>query len=227
VRPGRLRATAAILLAAAATSGRAGDVPGAAIVLEARIELLGRVSDAAPPRFVLLGDGRVFVGGTDRLQAGRLDKAAMSGLERRVERVRKLPGLGESVSLGGDASRRFRLRLLKGRTLDVVVAGAPASAPRGLEPLAGLVEELLRFHHPTLRPWTPERYALLAREGELLGGCRPWTFEIPLRDALIRPQAVEAASASGWPTGANPASVCEGGRRYVVTLRPLLPGEQP
>jgi len=92
VRPGRLRATAAILLAAAATSGRAGDVPGAAIVLEARIELLGRVSDAAPPRFVLLGDGRVFVGGTDRLQAGRLDKAAMSGLERRVERVRKIAG---------------------------------------------------------------------------------------------------------------------------------------
>ena len=226
MRPGRLRPTAAILLAAA-TSGRAGDIPGAAIVLEAKVEFPGRVSDAAPPRFVLLEDGRVFVGGTDRLQAGRLNKAEMTGLERRVERVRKLPGLGESVSLGGDASRRFRLRILKGRPLDVVVTGDPASAPRGLEPLAGLVEEVLRFHHPSLRPWAPESYALLAREGELVGGCRQWTFEIPLRDALGRPQAVEAASASGWPTGADPASVCEGGRRYVVTLRPLLPGEQP
>ena len=226
MRRGRLCPTAGILLAVA-TSARPGDIPGAAIVLEARIELPGRVSDAAPPRFVLLEDGRVFVGGTDRLQAGHLDKAEMTGLERRLERVRKLPGLGESVSLGGDASRRLRLRLLKGRPLDVVVTGDPASAPRGLEPLAGLVEELLRFHDPSLRPWTPESYALLARDGELVGGCRPWTFEIPLRDTLDRPQAVDAASASGWPTGANPASVCEGGRRYVVTLRPLLPGEQP
>ena len=39
--------------------------------------------------------------------------------------------------------------------------------------------------------------------------------------------AVAAADAIGWPTGALPASVCAGDKRFVVTLRPLLPGERP
>ena len=36
-----------------------------------------------------------------------------------------------------------------------------------------------------------------------------------------------AAEAEGWPTGALPASVCAGDKRVSVTLRPLLPDEQP
>jgi hypothetical protein len=40
-------------------------------------------------------------------------------------------------------------------------------------------------------------------------------------------QAVPAADFASWPTGAAPASVCAGDKKYVVTLRPLLPGEKP
>jgi len=38
---------------------------------------------------------------------------------------------------------------------------------------------------------------------------------------------VSASEAHDWPTGAAPAAVCDGDRRFVVTLRPLLPGERP
>ena len=60
-------------------------------------------------------------------------------------------------------------------------------------------------------------------------------FALPIAEALAGPHAVTAVEASGWPTGAVPASVCaddagpsaSASRRYEVTLRPLLPGEQP
>jgi hypothetical protein len=129
----------------------------------------------------------------------------------------------------------MRLRLLEDDPFEVVVAGDPAQAPPHLAPLATLLADLLRFDHPTLRPYTPSGYAIVAREGRLVGGCRPWGFTFPIAEALSAPRTISPAEASGWPTGAVPASVCAdgadpsdpAGKRYVVTLRPLLPGEQP
>ena len=68
---------------------------------------------------------------------------------------------------------------------------------------------------------------MTVREARLAGGCRAWGFTFPIAQALAGPRAVTAAEASGWPTGAVPASVCADDRRYAVTLRPLLPGERP
>jgi hypothetical protein len=65
------------------------------------------------------------------------------------------------------------------------------------------------------------------REARLVGGCRAWGFTFPITEALAGPRTVAADEAKGWPTGARPASVCVDGRRYVLTLRPLLPGERP
>jgi hypothetical protein len=222
------RAAAAAFLALAAASGLfAGDVPGAAIVLEAAPGTPGAYPSAAPPRFVLLKDGQVFVGGTTRLEAGRLEKGEASALLKRVEAVRKLRGLSSPVSLGGDPSRTLRLRILDGKPFEVVAAGDPAEAPPALAPLASLLADLLRYQHPSLRPYAPASYAMTVREERLVGGCRAWSFPFPITEALASPRTVSAEEAAGWPTGARPASVCVDGHRYVATLRPLLPGERP
>jgi hypothetical protein len=94
-------------------------------------------------------------------------------------------------------------------------------------PLANLVRDLLRFNHASLRPYEPSAFALGAKEGKLVGGCRPWTLPPSLADAQSAPQLLPAASATGWPTGATPAYVCAGDKTYVVTLRPLVAGERP
>jgi hypothetical protein len=218
---------AVVFLGAATEPLPAGDIPEATLVLEATIGLPGRVSTAAPPRFVLLRDRRAFVGGTDRIFAGLLDKDEAKSIEERVKQLRKRGLLSSSVSFGRDTSKKLRLRLLEDSPLDVVVTGDPAQAPPALAPLAEFLGDLLRFHHPSLRPFAPEAFALSVREGALAGGCRTWQFGIPLEDARTEPRRVSAAEAERWPTGANPASVCAGGRRFVVTLRPLLPGEAP
>jgi hypothetical protein len=244
VRPA---AAAALLALAALPPAVAGDIPGAVIVLEAAPGTPGSDPSGAPPRFVLLKDGQVFVGGTARLEAGRLEKGEVSALLKRAEAVRKLPGLSPApargsapgtaspVSLGGDPARTLRLRILDAKPLDVVATGDPAQAPPALAPLGTLVADLLRFNHPSLRPYAPASYAMTVREARLVGGCRAWGFPFPITEALASARTVSAAEAAGWPTGARPASVCgddagpsaSAGRRYVVTLRPLLPGERP
>jgi hypothetical protein len=235
------RAAAAALLALAELSPAfAGEIPGASIVLEAAPGTPGSDPAAAPPRFVLLKDGQVFVGGTARLEAGRLEKGEASALLKRAEALRKLPGLAAApgtaspVPLGGDPSRTLRLLILEGRPFEVVATGDPAAAPPALAPLAALLADLLRYHHPSLRPYRPASYAMTVREARLAGGCRAWGFPFPIAEALASsPRTVTAAEAAGWPTGARPASVCAdgppagAGRRYAVTLRPLLPGERP
>lgn len=231
----RLPAAAALLALAALPAVHGGETPGAVIVLEAAPGTPGSDPSAAPPRFVLLKDGQVFVGGTERLEAGRLEKDETSALLKRADAVRKLSGLPLPVSLGGDPARTLRLRLLDGKPLEVVATGDPAAAPSALAPLATLLADLLRYHHPSLRPYAPSSYAMAVREARLAGGCRAWGFAFPIAQALASPRTVSAAEASGWPTGARPASVCaddtgpsaSASRRYVVTLRPLLPGEQP
>ena len=217
----------AFALACGGGPAGASEIPGALIVLEAAPGTPGSDPSAAPPRFVLLEDGQVFVGGTARLEAGRLEKGEASALRKRAEAVRKLPGIfASTVALGGDAARTMRLRLLDGPG-EVLATGDPAAAPRALAPLASLLADLLAFHHPSLLPYAPSSYAMTVREARRVGGCRTWGFAFPIAQALAGPRAVTAAEASGWPTGAVPASVCADARRYVVTLRPLLPGEQP
>ena len=223
----RQAAVAGLLALAAARAASGGDVPGAAIVLEADPGPPGSDPTGAPPRFVLMKDGQVFVGGTAHVEVGRLDKAESSALLKRADAVRRLRGLSSPVSLGGEASRTLRLRLLDGKPLELVVKGDPEEASPALAPLATLLADLLRYHHPSLRPYAPASYAMAAREARLVGGCRAWGFTFPITEALAAPRAVPAEEAKGWPTGARPASVCVDGHRFVVTLRPLLPGERP
>lgn len=226
--PAALAAVLAALVGAPAS--RAGEIPDALVVLEASVDLPGREAAAVPPRFVLLRDGQVFAGGSDRLYAGKLDKRELQALDKRAQQVRKLSGLGTYVQFGAEPKgAAFRLRLLKDKDkpVEIRIAGSPAAALAQMQPLATFVADLASFHHPSLRPFAPAAFALGVREGALVGGCRPWAFTVALEDAVAAPRAVSAAEASGWPTGALPASVCAGDRRYVVTLRPLLPGEQP
>ena len=137
-----------------------------------------------------------------------------------------MPGISSTVALGG-GSRRQHLVVRKGRPLDIVVTGEPADATGALKPLAALLDDLASFDHPSLRPFKPESYALRAREGKLPGGCRPWPYEEPLAGTDFTPRVVPAALVVYWPTGATPASVCQGDKSWIVTLRPLLPGETP
>lgn len=221
-----LRAASLGLAAAMAPLAHAGEVAGAVVTLEAISSRPGdQVAAALPLRFVLLESGQVFVGGTSELLAGQLGKDEATGLERRVNDVRKLPGLGSTVTFGPGPG--FRLVLGKSKPVDVLVQGDPAAAPAALLPLANLVKDLAGFGHPSLRPRAPAGFALGVREGELVGGCRAWTLPVTLADAVAAPNVVPAESATGWPTGATPAQVCSGDKTYVVTLRPLVPGERP
>jgi hypothetical protein len=214
--------------AAAAVPSPAGEVRSAVVVLEVFTQTLPHhVPEAAPPRFALLEDGRVFTGGTRSLSVGKLESRELRDLEKRLSDVRKLPGLAGTTTLG-PGERRHRLRLFKGgRPLDITVTGDPAQARPEMRALAALLQDLEKFSHPTLRPYEPDTFALSAREGTLRGGCRRWRGSPPVAESVFAPIGVPAAMADGWPTGASPASVCSGDQTYVVTLRPLLPGEQP
>jgi hypothetical protein len=222
------RSIALALVGVAASPGaRAADVPGATLQLEVVLPPApGRLPGAAPVRFALLERGQVFVGGTSALLSGRLEPSELKPIETRISRLRKLQGLGSQVNFG-PGETRYRLLLADKRPLEIVATGAPEAAPAALQPLASLILDLSRFEHASLRPYRPEAYALSAREESLAGGCRPWTFPVELADALSAPLAVPASAAADWPTGAVAASVCAGGKRYSVTLRPLLPGERP
>ena len=225
-----MRRAGAHLLCAAlvgAATARGGDIPNAVVVLE----VFSRahpddVPESAPPRFVLLEDGQVFVGGTSRLASGRLSPAEAKALDRRLADVRRLPGLAGTIRLGGGEGRR-RLLLRRGRPLDMTLVGDPAQAAPALRPLAALIGDLSRFDHPGLRPYEPGAYAVSAREGTLPGGCRSWPFEEPPGESVFAPRTLPGESVRDWPTGATPASVCAGDKTYVVSFRPLLPGERP
>jgi hypothetical protein len=211
----------------AVPSARGEDVPESIIIFEAFDGLPDAVPTAAPPRFVLRRDRRVFFGGSEAIYSGVIEKDEANALERRVEALVKSGLLDAPVAFGGGSEARYRLRLPREDDRDVAITGDPDSAPAALRGVAALVRDLLRFDHPHLRPWTPTEYAVSVREGELLGGCRAWLLPLPLERLLAGPQRIPVRDVERWPTGSNPASVCEDGRRYVVTFRPLLPGEQP
>lgn len=202
------------------------EITGAQLVLEVQpAGAPGRYPEAAPARFVLLEKGQFFVGGSREIASGRLDSAQLKALEARLTRIRKLPGLGSRVALGPGATR-YRLLLLGKRPLEIVATGEPRSAPQALEPLGSLLSELQDFDHPSLRFVRADSFLLVAREGPLSGGCRRWSFGFPPSEAA-NGRVVPAAEAADWPQGVYAASACAGQQRFVVTLRPLLPGERP
>jgi hypothetical protein len=217
------RGALGLFLLVLASSALAADTPNLDFLLEAPLPpIAGQVPEAAPARFVLLDDGRVFLGGTSDVLEGRLTGATHKELRSEAARLRKLKGLRDRLEFGpGEA--QFRLRLGKAR--EFVATGDPDLAPPAARPVAAFIQKLLRFDDPSLRPYRAERYQLVVRTGQLIGGCRPWTLPLPLAEAVAGPQVVPAAAAASWPTGALAASVCSGDRTFVVTLRPLLPWE--
>lgn len=224
MRP-RLAAALLALLAWAAPA-RAGEIPGALAVLEVLEPARpGFVPEAAPPRFVLLDEGRVVVGGTSALFSGTLSRAELGALEKRLAAVRRLAPPADLAF--GPGERRFRLRLLKGKPLELRASGDPAAAAPDQQPVARLLADLAEFDHASLRPLAPSGYVATAVEQALPGGCREWTLPVSLPELVAGPRQLTATEAASWPTGANAASVCERDRRYAVTFRPLLPGERP
>jgi hypothetical protein len=113
----------AVLAMAMAASAAAAEIPRAVVVLESgTAPLPGQVAEAAPPRFVLLEDGQVFVGGTHGLFTTRLAGRELKDLDRRLSEIRKLPSLAGVVTVGpGKAVRHLLLR--KGRPLDMTIEG--------------------------------------------------------------------------------------------------------
>jgi hypothetical protein len=224
--PSRVRRAVLLGFLAAARASRAagGDLPDAVVTLEASTPYgAGQAWNAAPLRFALLADGQVFVGGSARLAAGRLEKAEAKAIEKDLQAVRKL-ALPGSVSFGA-GEERFRLRTGTDKPLDLVATGAPAGASAALRPLAAFLERLLAFDHPSLRPYEPAHYAVTAREHAGAGGCRPWTLPVTPGDVTTGVRTVPADAAAGWTAGVQPTAACAGARRYLVMLRPLVPGE--
>jgi hypothetical protein len=217
----------ACLLLAAGRRAEA-DIPQAVVMLEEPVPgRAGQVPEAAPARFVLLEDGQLFVGGSSEILTTRLSARELKDFDKRLAELRKHPALAGNVALGPGGTKR-RLVLRKGsRPLDMVLTGDLESATPAMRGLADFVAQLGRYHHPALTPYAPTSFALSAREGALPGGCRRWTHAEALKDAVFAPKVVPSAGLESWPRGANPAYVCAGDKGYVVTLRPLLPGERP
>lgn len=223
-----LAAVVALTLWIPARSARlsAGEVADALVVLEAATPFAaGQDWSAAPLRFVLLQDGQVFTGGSQALLAGRLEKAEVKTLEAQLDLVRKLPGLASVVGFGGDQPS-FRLRVIKGKPLDLRITGDPDKAVAAFRPLADLLRQLLRFDHPSLRPFTPPQLQLRAHEATRPGGCRLWTL-VPTPTEATAGATVASSAASSWLPGIATTSVCVGDKRYELQLRPLVPGERP
>lgn len=217
-----------LALVAGAPALHAAEAPAVLLTLDVSLpETPGLAAEAAPRRLILLEDGTVYVGGTRDIAVGRVERSEIRDIEKRLEKIRKQrPGLAGALSFGA-APVRHRLVVAKGKPLDVTATGDPAAAPQALRPIASLMGDLAAFQHPSLRPYKPAFFALSAREGSLAGGCRSWTFPVSISRAVAAPQPLSAGSAGDWPTGAVAASACAGDKTYIVTLRPLLPGEKP
>jgi hypothetical protein len=183
-----------------------------------------RPYSSAPLRFVLLKSGQFYVGGTTTMARGLLTDRERKDLEKRMKKVLKLKDVTAEVRLG-PGETRYELTLGEKTPRSFVTLGDPAAAPAKLRELGSLIATLSAFDHASIRPYMPQRFALGARSGQLPGGCRAWTFSRSLEGALESPSVVSAIAARGWPWGASAASVCHEGERYVVTLRPLVPGE--
>jgi hypothetical protein len=187
----------------------------------------GVAPEAMPPRFALMEDGTAYVGGTSAVAVRRLEKREIKDIEKDIDRIRKIPGLATRVDLGPGSDRSYRIVVRQGKPLDLTAVGDTGTASPAFSPIVSLIVRLADVSGREMPPYSPTSYLLSAREETLAGGCRRWTFPAPLAQVLAAPQVVAASAADSWPTGGTLASVCDGGKHYSVSLKPLLPGEQP
>ena len=186
--------------------------------------------DGVPPRFVLMTDGSVYVGGRRELLRGMLDKAEMQDISTRLDLALKSLGkVGPPRTLEvGEGPAIFRLSVLLGAPFQVVVTGSLTPAAGAPPPalLPDFIRRLAGFRHPSLRPFDPMEFAMIVREKTLPGGCRTAKDLPSLVQSLSGEVVVPEAVTRSFPTGPDMAQVCEGAKRYTVVFRPLVPGER-
>lgn len=185
--------------------------------------------DGVPPRFVLLTDGSVFVGGRREVLRGSLDKGEMQVLSTRLAVAMKPPGKAglPPTLVVGEGPATFRFSVLLGAPLQIVVMGTlPAAEGPALSPLPDFIRRLAGFRHPSLRPYDPAEFMMIVREKTLTGGCRIASGLPPLSQPVSNNLVVSETMTRGFPTGPDMSQVCEGSKRYTVVFRPLIPGER-
>jgi hypothetical protein len=196
--------------------------------LPAEMRMTARESfDGVPPRFVLLTDGSVFVGGRREVLRGSLDKGEMQAISTQLDLAMK--SLGKAAPpptlVVGEGPAIFRFSVLLGAPLQMVVMGSlPASGPPALPPLPDFIRRLAGFRHPSLRPFDPAEFTMIVREKTLAGGCRTAPGLPLLSQSLSNEVVVPELLIRSFPTGADMTQVCEGAKRYTVVFRPLIPG---
>lgn len=182
-----------------------------------------------PPRFVLLSDGSVFVGGRRELLKGALSRGEMEILSRSLDTVLKsLKQTGPPATLSvGEGPPTYRFSALAGTPFQTELSGVfPEQETPPLLPLPDFIRFLANFRHPSLKPFDPPFYAMVVREQTLAGGCRTAQGLPSLTAALAGEVVVPDSVTRGFPTGAEMSQICEGGKRYTVVFRPLIPGER-
>ena len=201
--------------------------------LPAEMQLTARESfDGVPPRFVLLTDGSVFVGGRREVLRGFLDKTEMQSISTRLDLAMKSVGRATPPTLvmgqgpgEGEGSPIFRFSVLLGAPLQVVVMGRiPAPGGPALSPLPDFIRRLAGFRHPSLKPWDPAEFVMIVREKTLTGGCRTAKGLPAPAQAVNMETTVQESLTRSFPTGPDLSKVCEGPKRYTVAFRPLIPG---
>jgi hypothetical protein len=202
--------------------------------LPAEMKLTARESfDGVPPRFVLLTDGSVFVGGRREVLRGFLDKTEMQAISTRLDVAMKAFGKAgppKTLVMGqgpgeGDGPAIFRFSVLLGSPAQIVVMGRvmAAGAPP-LMPLPDFIRRLADFRHPSLKPWDPAEFTMIVREKTRPGGCRTAKGLPSLAQAVSGETTVPEALTRTFPTGSDMTQVCEGPKRYTMVFRPLIPG---
>lgn len=196
--------------------------------LPAEMALTPRESfDGVPPRFVLLTDGSVFVGGRRDVLRGSLDKAEMQSLATRLDVALKAhhkTGAPKTLVLG-EGPALFRFSVLLGAPLQIVVMGKmPLQGAPPMAPLADFIRRLAGFRHPSLKPYDPAEFIMTVREKTRPGGCRGAKGLPPLSQAVSNPTVVPEVLTRSFPTGPDLSQVCEGSKRYTVVFQPLVPG---
>jgi len=188
--------------------------------------------EGVPPRFVLLTDGSVFVGGRREVLRGFLDRTEMQAISTRLDLVRKSlgsTGAPPTLSMGeSEGPATFRFSVLLGAPMQTVVMGkVPSAVTPALLPLPDFVRRLAGFRHASLKPFDPAEYTMIVREKTLPGGCRTSKGLPSLAQAMSSSETrVSETLARGFPTGPDISQVCEGSRRFTVVFRPFIPGER-
>jgi hypothetical protein len=224
--------TWALSLGALEASGQGAAAPWLRLdPLPGEMRLTARESfDGVPPRFVLMTDGSVYVGGRREVLKGALSRPEMQDISTRLDQVLKSLGKsGPPPTLAvGEGPAIFRLSVLLGTPFQTVIMGdlKTAMVAPSLEPLPDFVRRLANFRHPSLRPFDPPQFAMVVREKVVSGGCRSSKGLPALVPALSTETVVSETVTRGFPTGPDVAQVCDGLRRYTVVFRPLIPGER-